>query len=665
MQWISTFLRGGSDMFRGVEGYFAGRGVELGGPLTPVVVDQATPTQVTLRDFGNLGAITFTGTGLTVQTATTPGGVGSIPLLTGGTITGMTVRFNDALDDLINALALANTAAERARIQAQIQIVQNDPAQLKPNAIVTIPEGMSAAALGQSILASYQARSGDPGRAFLSQFNHASTALVPGADILGFDGADVLTGGPGFNTIFGFGGNDTLDGGDGTNILSGGPGSDLYLAGAGADQITDDGPISDRDIVSYANAPAGLVADLEFSDGNQGTGYAAGDQMGGIEGLIGTRFDDTLIGRSLVQGPLSSDYLEGGAGNDTILGGDGSDTLVGGQGFDVLIGGPNRNTVGDLGPGDLAVFAAGPNEVHFFNSAQGLLVVTPRGGVDLLREVEFLSFNGQVFGLNQLTLSNANLRIGGTGGDRQTGTNGVDLLFGAAGNDTLEGGGANDQLDGGAGNDSLSGDAGRDTLLGGDGADTITGGADADLILGGETIDDLRDVIFGGAGNDTIDGGHGNDELRGDAGNDSIAGGFGADTVIGGTGNDTLTGSAFGDVIFGGDGMDFVNGGFGSDRVNGGANADTFFHLGVRDHGSDWIQDYNAAQGDVLAYGGNATRAQFQINTTTTPTAGAGDVAEAFVIYRPTGQILWALVDGDGQDQINLRLNGQIFDLTG
>ncbi|UWQ19693.1 hypothetical protein K3551_18315 (plasmid) [Jannaschia sp. M317] len=221
-----------------------------------------------------------------------------------------------------------------------------------------------------------------------------------------------------------------------------------------------------------------------------------------------------------------------------------------------------------------------------------------------------------------------------------------------------------DLLRGGDGNDTLDGLAGNDTLEGGDGADRLIGGDGNDSILGGATSADLRDVIFGGEGNDTIDGGYGNDALRGDAGDDSIAGGFGADTVIGGVGNDTLTGSAFGDVIFGGDGMDFINGGFGSDRVNGGVDADAFFHLGIADHGSDWIQDYNGAEGDVLVYGGNATRDQFQINTTTTPTAGADDVAEAFVIYRPTGQILWALVDGDGQAEINLRLNGQVFDLT-
>ncbi|WP_052249760.1 calcium-binding protein [Tateyamaria sp. ANG-S1] len=227
-------------------------------------------------------------------------------------------------------------------------------------------------------------------------------------------------------------------------------------------------------------------------------------------------------------------------------------------------------------------------------------------------------------------------------------------LTGTSGDDELVGDSAADRLDG------LAGD---DTLNGGDGADTLIGGAGNDSITGGTSTDDLRDIVFGGAGDDTIDGGYGNDELRGDAGNDSIAGGFGADTVIGGAGDDTLTGSAFGDLIFGSDGFDFINGGFGSDRVNGGADGDRFFHLGIADHGSDWIQDYNAAEGDVLVYGGNATRDQFQVNVTNTANAGADDVDEAFVIYRPTGQILWALVDGDGQSEINIRIGGQEFDL--
>jgi Tol biopolymer transport system component len=219
-------------------------------------------------------------------------------------------------------------------------------------------------------------------------------------------------------------------------------------------------------------------------------------------------------------------------------------------------------------------------------------------------------------------------------------------------------------LTGTSGSELLQGGSGNDTINGLDGSDTLIGGDGDDVIVGGESETDLRDIVYGGAGNDNIDGGYGNDELRGDAGNDNIAGGFGADTVIGGAGNDTLTGSAYGDEIFGSDGLDFINGGFGHDRVNGGTGADQFYHLGITDHGSDWIQDYNAVQGDVLMWGGaTATVDDFQINTADTANAGVDGVSESFVIYRPTGQIMWALVDGDAQSQINIQIAGQTFDL--
>jgi RTX calcium-binding nonapeptide repeat (4 copies) len=237
-------------------------------------------------------------------------------------------------------------------------------------------------------------------------------------------------------------------------------------------------------------------------------------------------------------------------------------------------------------------------------------------------------------------------------------------ITGTSGANTLTGTDGADNIDALAGNDRVEGLAGNDTLRGGDGADTLIGGEGNDSIFGGDTEADLRDIVYGGAGNDNIDGGYGNDELRGDAGNDNIAGGFGADTVIGGAGNDTLTGSAYGDEIFGSDGLDFINGGFGHDRVNGGAGADQFYHLGIADHGSDWIQDYNAADGDVLMWGGAAATADdFQINTADTANAGVDGVSESFVIYRPTGQIMWALVDGDAQSQINIQIAGQTFDL--
>ena len=236
------------------------------------------------------------------------------------------------------------------------------------------------------------------------------------------------------------------------------------------------------------------------------------------------------------------------------------------------------------------------------------------------------------------------------------GTDGADNLVGADGNDVLSGRG---------GNDRILGNAGNDTIGGGDGADTLNGGDGNDVITGGDSEADLRDIVYGGNGDDKVDGGYGNDQLNGGLGNDSMEGGFGVDEVFGNEGDDVLTGSAYSDLIFGGDGNDFVNGGFGSDRVNGGDGADKFYHLGIFDHGNDWIQDYDASEGDVLLYGGRVTRDQFQVNLTRTANAGADDVEEAFVIFRPTGQILWALVDGGGQDQIMLQLGSETFDLLG
>ncbi len=245
-------------------------------------------------------------------------------------------------------------------------------------------------------------------------------------------------------------------------------------------------------------------------------------------------------------------------------------------------------------------------------------------------------------------------------GDTLSGLGGNDTINAASGNDLVLGGEGDDTLDGGTGNDTIVGGPGDDEIRGGPGANRLNGVEGNNRITGGE----LRDVVFGGVGRDTIDGAAGNDELHGLDGDDVIFGGLGSDTIYGGSGADTINGGGLSDEIYGGAGDDYINGGFGFDRMNGGAGADVFFHLGVFDHGADWIQDYLAAEGDVLAVGiAGATRSQFQINIADTPNAGAAGVAEAFVIYRPTGQILFALVDGDGQSAINLRIGAQVFDL--
>lgn len=265
--------------------------------------------------------------------------------------------------------------------------------------------------------------------------------------------------------------------------------------------------------------------------------------------------------------------------------------------------------------------------------------------------------------------SDGTVLVGDDAPNALVGTTGDDTLFGRAGDDTLTGGLGNDVLQGEAGNDRLIGEAGNDSLLGGDGWDTLNGGDGADTLIGGQSETDLRDVVYAGAGDDHIDGGYGNDELRGGEGHDLMLGGFGVDMLVGGEGNDTATGSALSDLVFGGSGEDFVNGGWGHDRLNGGDDGDQFFHVGIFDHGSDWVQDYDAAEGDILHFGRvGATRDQFQVNFAHTASAageraGEDHIEEAFVIYRPTGQIVWALVDGAGQSQINAQIGGDVYDL--
>lgn len=242
-------------------------------------------------------------------------------------------------------------------------------------------------------------------------------------------------------------------------------------------------------------------------------------------------------------------------------------------------------------------------------------------------------------------------------GAAQTGTEGDDVLNGTGGPDTL---------DGLAGDDRLLGNDGADVLNGGDGQDTLNGGDGDDVIIGGTSESDLRDLVFGGDGNDSIDGGFGNDRLNGGNGDDTVMGGAGSDTLIGNSGDDVLSGGAGSDLIFGGDGFDFINGGFGNDRLNGGADGDQFFHLGVAGHGTDWVRDFDAAEGDVLFYGGGAgaaTADDFLVQFAQTAGAGDAAVAEAFITHAPSGNILWALVDGEGQDSINIQIGNDVFDL--
>ncbi|MBE2278525.1 MAG: hypothetical protein IAE87_19790 [Rhodobacteraceae bacterium] len=246
-----------------------------------------------------------------------------------------------------------------------------------------------------------------------------------------------------------------------------------------------------------------------------------------------------------------------------------------------------------------------------------------------------------------------------------TGSAGTDWILGSSTDDTLIG------LDSA---DMLISDDGNDRLYGGDGADTLNAGAGDDFIFGGDTPLDQGDRIFAREGNDWVDAGHGQDEVHGGEGNDTIDGGIGHDTIVGNAGNDQLNGAGGADAFFGGPGNDFMNGGWGNDRLNGGAGADSFFHHTAYQHGTDWIQDYNAAEGDVLAVfaENSVSHSNFRVTFANTPGAGDPEIAEAFVTYTlprtapwddPWSYVILVLVDGEAQDQINLMIRGTVVDL--
>ena len=80
---------------------------------------------------------------------------------------------------------------------------------------------------------------------------------------------------------------------------------------------------------------------------------------------------------------------------------------------------------------------------------------------------------------------------------------------------------------------------------------------------------------------------------------------------IKGTGkSERLTGSSGSDSIDGGAGNDTIDGGAGTDYLTGGRGADTFVFTGNSQY--DIITDFNAAEGDTIVFGTDASARQSQ-----------------------------------------------------
>ncbi len=169
-------------------------------------------------------------------------------------------------------------------------------------------------------------------------------------ELVGESRNDILEGGPGVDILDGGSGNDTLRGDDGDDLLIGGLGDDTLEGGAGFDILAgeegDDsyrgGP--DNDFADHEFATQPIVASLVT---NTASGEGA-DTYDSIEGIIGSRHNDTLTGNSVFNalvGLGGADVIRGGGAGDNLFGNSGSDSLFGEAGDDYLSGGSGADSL--------------------------------------------------------------------------------------------------------------------------------------------------------------------------------------------------------------------------------------------------------------------------------------------------------------------------------
>ncbi|WGW03669.1 calcium-binding protein [Tropicibacter oceani] len=151
---------------------------------------------------------------------------------------------------------------------------------------------------------------------------------------VGSTGDNVLDGGIGWDTLWGNSGDDTLLGGRGNDKLYGQNDNDVLIGGVGADTMVGGAGV---DTISYEDATSNVGARL---DGGANWGAAVGDVISEAEALLGSSFNDVLVGNTganELDGSDGNDVLWGQAGNDSLIGGEGDDVLYGQQGSDTFV----------------------------------------------------------------------------------------------------------------------------------------------------------------------------------------------------------------------------------------------------------------------------------------------------------------------------------------
>ena len=324
------------------------------------------------------------------------------------------------------------------------------------------------------------------------------------------------------DTLVGNSQSNRIEGGDGDDIIEGGNGFDTLDGGEGIDTV------------SYESSNEAVEIDLA-GDTHRG-GHAEGDTISNIENIIGSGYNDILVGDD------GDNMIEGGDGDDVIEGGLGADMLDGEDGVDTVSYENSSEAVEiDLAMGTYAGGDAQGDTIVNVENIKGSTYNDMLTGDDGDNEIEGGAGEDAIDGgdgVDTVSYENSsegveiNLETGTyTGGDAEGDTiSNVENIRGSANDDTLTGDDGDNEIEGGAG---------EDTIDGGDGVDTVS------YENSGEAVEiNLRTNRYrrGDAQGDTISnvenirGSDHSDILRGDNGSNEIEGGAGADTIDGGGG---------------------------------------------------------------------------------------------------------------------------------